>query len=274
VQVNFLGFPGTMGADYVEYIIADKFVIPREDRPHFDETLVHLPDSCLPNDSTRPIAERTPTRAEAGLPENAFVFCSFNNTYKFSPELFEIWMRLLRAVPRGVFWLPESNAAALRNLRREAAARDVDPERLIFAPFLPAAEDHLARLRLADLFLDTLPYNAHVMAADALWAGVPVLTATGTTFAGRVGTSLLNAVGLPELVAKTLDEYESLAMKFASEPAALAEVKEKLKSNRDSQPLFNTVRFTRHLEAAYTKIWERSQRSERPTFFAVEPIQS
>jgi len=274
VQVNFLGYPGTMGADYIDYIIADKFVIPREDRQYYDEMVVHLPDSYLPHDKTRKVAERTPTRAEAGLPEEGFVFCSFNNTYKFSPELFDIWMRLLRAVPKSVLWLPESNSAALRNLKREAEVHEIDPQRLKFAPFISAAEEHLARLKLADLFLDTLPYNAHTTAADALWAGLPVLTLTGTTFAGRVGTSLLNALDLPELVTNSPNEYESLAMKLATEPTVLAELKAKLKANRETQPLFNTVRFTRHLEAAYTKMCERTQRGERPTFLAVEPIPS
>jgi protein O-GlcNAc transferase len=272
VQVNFLGFPGTMGADYFDYIIADKFVIPKESRQFYDEAVVHLPDCYLPNDSLRRIAEKTPTRGECGLPENGFVFCSFNNSYKFTPEAFDVWMRLLAKIEGSVLWLSEVNPAAVRNLRREAQSRNVAPERLIFAPFLPSAESHLARLRLGDLFLDTLPYNAHTTAADALWAGLPLLTMLGTTFAGRVAGSLLHAVGLPELVTNSADEYESLALKLASEPGALVEIKAKLRANRDTQPLFDSMRYTKNLEAAYAQMWERSQRSERAKFLAVEPV--
>ena len=199
-QVNYLGFPATMSAPFMDYLIADKIVIPEEERAHYGEEVVYLPDSYLPFDTARRIAEKSPTRREAGLPDAAFVFASFNNSYKFSPELFDVWMRLLQRIEGSVLWLSAVNQAAARNLRREAERRGVDPQRLIFASFLPRSEDHLARLRLADLVLDTLPFNAHVTAADALWAGVPLLTCKGTTFAGRVAASLLTAAGVPELI--------------------------------------------------------------------------
>ena len=259
VQVNYLGFPGTMGADYVDAIIADRTVIPEESVGHYSEAVVYLPDIYLPNDATRRIAERRPSRSDAGLPEKGFVFCSFNNSYKFTPELFDIWMRLLSGVEDSVLWLPEVNAAAVRNLRREAASRGIDERRLVFAPFLASAEDHLARLRLADLFLDTLPYNAHTTAADALWAGLPVLTTPGSTFAGRVAASLLKAIGLPEMIAPSLEAYEATALQLARDRSALAEIKAKLQRNRGTHALFDTARFTRNLEAAYVKLHEHAR---------------
>ena len=183
IQVNYLGFPGTMGAPYIDVLIADRVVIPESDRRHYSESIVYLPDSYFPTDSKRRIAD-VPTRHQAGLPETGFVFASFNNSYKFSPELFDIWMRLLRASEGSVLWLSAVNPAAARNLKREAEARNIDAGRLVFAPFLAASEDHLARLTLADLFLDTLPYNAHATAADAFWAGVPLVTAAGAHLRG------------------------------------------------------------------------------------------
>jgi predicted O-linked N-acetylglucosamine transferase (SPINDLY family) len=258
IQVNYLGFPGTMGAPYMDWLMADRTVIPESDRQHYSEDIVYLPDCYLPTDSKRRIA-KAPTRDEAGLPETGFVFASFNNSYKFSPELFDIWMRLLRAVDGSVLWLSSVNAAAARNLKREAQARGVDADRLVFAPFLARSEDHLARLSLADLFLDTLPYNAHATAADALWAGVPLVTAAGRTFAGRVAASLLQAGGLTELIAESLEAYEPLALKLARDPLALAAVKAKLAANRETNALFDTASFTRNLEAAYLTLWEHFQ---------------
>ena len=255
IQVNYLGFPGTMGAPYMDYIVADRIVIPEDEKPHYSEAVVYLPDTYMPTDSTRPIAASTPTRSEAQLPESGFVFASFNHSYKFSPELFAIWMRLLTAVEGSVLWLPAFPAAE-ENLRREVQARGVAAARLVFAPFTAAAENHLARLKLADLFLDTLPYNAHATAGDALWAGLPVLSCKGTTFAGRVAASLLHAAGLPELVTESLAAYEALALKLAREPQALASLKTKLAANRSTHPLFDTARFTRNLEAAYVQMWE------------------
>ena len=271
VQVNFLGFPGTMGASYVNYIIADPIVIPEEHKTHYSESVVHLPDSYMPADSARRVSERKPTRVEAGLPAEGFVFCSFNNSYKFSPAIFDIWMRLLSAVQGSVLWLPQINAAAVGNLRREVGKRGVSEQRLVFAPFLPEAEDHLARLGHADLFLDTLPYNAHSTAVDALWAGVPVLTARGNAFAGRVAASLLNAAGLSELIAASLEDYENLALKLARETQTLAAIRAKLERNRGTCPLFDTIRYTRNLEAAYMRMWQRHRNGEAPAHFAVPP---
>jgi predicted O-linked N-acetylglucosamine transferase (SPINDLY family) len=270
VQVSFLGYPGTMAADCIDYLIADKIVIPDEDQIHYSEKIVTLPDTYQCNDSKRPISEHTPSRAEAGLPETGFVFCSFHNTYKITPAIFESWMRLLREIEGSVLWLFESNAAAVRNLRKEAQARGVAPERLIFAKSVQL-QDHLARHRLADLWLDTLPYNGHTAVSDALWAGLPVLTCTGTSFAGRVATSLLHAVGMKEMAANSLEEYESLALKLARDADALSAIKAKLARNRETYPLFDTNRFCRHLEAAYTTMWERSMRGEPPERFAVAP---
>lgn len=270
VQVSFLGYPGTMGADYIDYVIADEVVIPLEEHATFAERVVYLPDTYQPNDSRRRIADHAPTRAEVGLPEEGFVFCSFNSSYKIAPAVFDLWMRLLERVEGSVLWLLQSNAAAPPNLRREAARRGIAPDRLVFAPKVPLA-DHLARHRLADLFLDTLPCNAHTTASDALWAGLPVLTCLGTTFAGRVAASLLLAVGLPEMIARTLDEYESMALRMATDAEALDGLRQRLARNRDTFPLFDTDRFRRHLEAAYLEMWERHRRGLSPASFRVGP---
>ena len=271
VQVSYLGFPATMGADFVDYIIADPMVLPVEHQPYYTEKIVYLPDCYHVNDTKRKIAERTPTRQETGLPEHAFVFCCFNNNWKITSEIFDIWMRLLHQVEGSVLWLLRANEGAERNLRNEAQRRGIDPSRLVFAGRLPPAK-HLARHRLADLFLDTLPYNAHTTANDALWVGLPVLTCKGEAFAGRVAASLLHAVGIPELITFNLEDYQALALKLARDPTLLAEIKAKLVRNRDTYPLFNTERFARHIEAAYTTMWETWQRGEVPKSFSVEPI--
>jgi predicted O-linked N-acetylglucosamine transferase (SPINDLY family) len=269
VQVSFLGFPGTTAAEFIDYMIADRIVIPKNEEQHYREKIIALPDTYQCNDAKRRVAERTPKRAEAGLPENGFVFCSFNNSYKITPAVFDVWMDLLRRVPQSVLWLLADNPAVMTNLRREAEARGVDQARLVFAPRIDA-EQHLARHRLADLSLDTLPYNAHTTASDSLWVDVPLITCTGTTFPGRVATSLLHAIGLPELATRSLDEYRSLALTLASDSARLSALKAKLASNRTTHPLFDTARFCRHLEAAYTRIWERAERGEAPQGFEVE----
>jgi protein O-GlcNAc transferase len=271
LQVNYLGFPGTMGATFMDYIVADRILIPESEQLHYSEKVVCLPDTYQANDSRRRIAERTPTRVEMGLPETGFVFATFNSSYKYTPSKFDIWMRLLRAVDGSVLWILETNDAAPRNLKREAEARGVAAERLIFARHVKL-EDHLARQGLADLFLDTLPYNGHTTASDALWAGLPVLTCAGSAFAGRVAASLLNAIGLPELVTHNLADYEALALHLARDKAALAAIKAKLHANRLTMPLFDTDRFRRHLEAAFTTMWERHNRGEPPDSFAVPPI--
>jgi protein O-GlcNAc transferase len=257
VQVNYIGYPGTLGADYIDYIIADEIVIPWDRRGCYSEKIVCLPDSFLVNDATLAISDAVPTRADQELPPDGFVFCCFNNNYKITPAVFDSWMRILDSVEGSVLWVAENGPDATRNLRNEAAARGVDAERLIFANRLPLLADHLARLRLADLFLDTLPYNAHATACHALWAGVPVLTCVGETFAGRVAASLLNAIHLPELVTTAPEVYEALAIELAMHPAKLGEIKSKLAAHRLTTPLFDTRRFTEHIEAAYIAMHER-----------------
>jgi protein O-GlcNAc transferase len=270
IQVNYIGFPGTLGASFYDYILADAIVLPFDQQPFYTEKIVHLPDSYLVNDSKRSIASRTPTRAEMGLPDRGFVFCSFNNCYKITPPIFDIWMRLLRRIDGSVLWLLCDRASAEANLRREAAARGIDPSRLAFARRVPL-QDHLARHRLADLFLDTLPYNAHATASDALWAGLPVVTCCGQSFPGRVAASLLRAIGMPDLITNDLESYERLALRIASEPPLLQELGKRLTRNRLSQPLFNTDRYREHIETAYLQMWERWQRGEPPASFSVQP---
>jgi predicted O-linked N-acetylglucosamine transferase (SPINDLY family) len=269
VQAAHLGFPGTMGASYIDYIIVDPIIVPPDRLAYYSEKLVHLPHCYMPSDDKRAIAQQ-PSRAEAGLPATGFVFCSFNTMVKIAPPMFDVWMRLLRSIEGSVLWLSPTSEIAATNLRREAEARGVDGRRLVFAPFVAGGDQHLARLSLADLFLDTLPYNAHAGGSDALWAGVPIVTCKGSTFAGRVGASLLSAVGLPELIAHSLDEYETLALTLARAPEMLASVKAKLARNRATEPLFDTKRFTRSLEAAYVAMWERQQRGDPPAHISVE----
>jgi protein O-GlcNAc transferase len=272
VQVNYLGYAGTLGRDDCDYIVADRFVVPEGRQAHYTEKVVYLPDSFMVNDAGRAISTHTPSRAEAGLPEYGFVFCCFNNSFKITPEVFDIWMRLLKEIDGSVLWLSPANSSAPDNLRREAETRGVAPDRLVFAPRVPLNEDHLARLRHADLFLDTMPYNAHATACDALWVGVPVLTCSGASFASRVAGSLLGAVGLPELITSSPEDYEALALKLARDPALLGSLRQKLAHHRDIRPLFDTERFTRHMEAAYTIMWERAQRGEAPESFSVAPM--
>jgi predicted O-linked N-acetylglucosamine transferase (SPINDLY family) len=217
IQANYLGYPGTMGADFIDYIIADRFIIPPDQYRFYSEKVVYLPDTYQVNDDKRQISNVSPSRAQVGLPTDGFVFCSFNNSFKITPFVFDAWMRLLRQIEGSVLWLLEGDARVPVNLRMEAEQRGVTTDRLVFAPRMQL-EDHLARHRLADLFLDTLPYNAHTTASDALWAGLPVLTCVGSTFAGRVAASLLNAIGLPELITNSLDDYETLALGLAPQP--------------------------------------------------------
>lgn len=270
IQVGYLGYPGTIGADFLDYVLADPVVLPFDQQPFYTEKIVQLPDCYQVNDSTRAVAPETPRRAMAGLPDDGFVFCCFNNNYKIRRPIFDIWMRLLAAVPGSVLWLLRDNEGAERNLRKEAAARGIDSARLVFADRV-SLEDHLARHRLADLFLDTLPYNAHTTASDALWAGLPVVTCQGQAFAGRVGASLLNAIGLPGLVTQNLAGYEALALRLATDPESLKAVRAKLAANRMTQPLFDTDRFRRNIEAAYLQMWETWQRNKPAQPFRVEP---
>jgi predicted O-linked N-acetylglucosamine transferase (SPINDLY family)/glycosyltransferase involved in cell wall biosynthesis len=261
VQVGYLGYPGTSGTDYIDYIIADRHVIPEEHRAFYSEQVVYLPDTYLPTDASLTIAEQTPTRAECGLPETGCVFCSFSHDYKISPPVFNIWMRLLDQVPGSVLWLMSRGDASQHNLRREAEQRGIDPLRLIFASRVPRIEDHLARYRQADLFLDTHPYNAHTTAADALMAGLPVITYMGNAFPARVAGSLLYAIGLPELITHSLEDYEALALSLATHPERLADLKRRLLANRMTHPLFDTERFCRNLEALYLEMWQTAERT-------------
>ncbi len=253
IQVSYLGFPGTLGVSYMDYIIADDVVIPESARPHYTEKVVNLPGSYQCNDRKRAVSERVFTRAEAGLPETGFVFCCFNNNFKIMPGIFEVWARILNAVPGSVLWLIEDNQAAVANLKRNASAFGLDPERLVFAPRI-APDEHLARHKLADLFLDTLPYNAHTTASDSLWVGVPLVTCPGESFPARVAASLLTAVDMPELITPNLQEYEALAVALARDPARLGALKDKLAATRATAPLFDTDAFTRNIEAAYLRM--------------------
>ena len=259
VQVNYLGYPGTMGTQYMDYIVADRHVIPPEHRQFYNEQVVYLPDAYLPAASGLKIADRTPTRAECGLPEEGVVFCSFNHDYKIAPHVFAVWMNLLRQVPGSVLWLMSRNPLSQENLRREAAARGVDPDRLVFAQRVPRVEDHLARYRQADLFLDTHPYNAHTTCADALMAGLPVVTCMGGAFPSRVAGSLLHAAGVPELVTTSLADYEALALQLARDPKRLAALKAQLIATQPTNALCDADGFCRNLEAIYTAMWRRTQ---------------
>ncbi len=270
VQVSWIGYPGTLGADCMDYILADAQVVSPDVEPWYSEKVVYLPDSYQSNDSQRRIADETPTRAQQGLPEEGFVFCCFNNNYKITPQVFDVWMRLLTQVPGSVLWLLQDNAQAARNLRAEAVRRGVDAERLVFAPRLPL-DQHLARHRLAGLFLDTLPYNAHTTASDALWTGLPVVTCKGEAFAARVAASLLHAVGLPELVTHNLADYEALALELATQPGRLAALRERLVAHKDSAPLFDAARLCRHVESAYEVMWKRAGKGIAPESFSVAP---
>jgi predicted O-linked N-acetylglucosamine transferase (SPINDLY family) len=270
LQVSYLGYPGSIGADFLDYILADATVLPMDQQGFYDEKIIHLPDSYQANDDRRAIAPATPSRAEAGLPAEGFVYCCFNNAYKITPEVFAGWMRILAAVPGSVLWLLSNDIESMARLRAAAEAQGIDPARLVFGPSLPSAL-HLARHRLADLFLDTLPYNAHTTASDALWAGLPVITQMGQAFAGRVAASLLRAVGLPELITRGAAEYEALAIALGRDGARAAELKAKLAAAIPSAPLFDTPRFTRHLEAAFRLMWQRHLEGKAPEGFAVPP---
>jgi len=258
IQVSYLGYPGTMGAEYIDYIVADKALIPQAAQQAYSEKIVYLPHSYQVNDRKRAISDKVFTRAELGLPDQGFVFCSFNNNFKILPVTFAAWMRILQAVEGSVLWLFQDNPWAVENLKQEAIKHGIDPSRLVFAERMPSSE-HLARHRMADLFLDTFPYNAHTTASDALWAGLPVLTLMGQSFASRVAASLLNAIGLPELMTSTPQAYEALATDLASNPEKLTSIKAKLNSNRLTSPLFDTPQFTKDLEQAYVKIYQDYQ---------------
>lgn len=268
-QVAYLGYPGTMGADYMDYLIADRVLVPEGSELNYSEKIVRLPDSYQPNDSRRPISARVFLRQELELPPEGFVFCCFNRSFKLMPASFDCWMRILSRVDGSVLWLTEGDPSAVHRLRQAAELRGIDPRRLVFAKPMPLMADHLARQRLAGLFLDTLPFNAHTTASDALWAGLPVLTCLGQTLPSRVAASLLAAIGLPELVTSSLADYEELAVRLATNPAELGLLRQKLARNRTSTALFDTTRFTRHLEDAYAQIYQRSQAGMPPDHIVI-----
>ena len=270
IQISYIGYPGTSGTDFIDYVIADRTLIPEDCRQYFSEKIVYLPHSYQVNDRQRPIADKTFSREELNLPGTGIVFCCFNNNQKITPAVFDGWMRILKKVEGSVLWLLEGNPAAARNLRKEAGQRGVNAERLVFAEPMPLAE-HLARHRAADLFIDTLPYNAHTTASDALWAGVPVLTCIGKAFAGRVAASLLNAIHLPELITSTQEEYEALAIELATHPDRLGQIRLKLEKNRLTTPLFDSRLFTRHMENGYLQMVERYQADLPPDHIYVVP---
>jgi predicted O-linked N-acetylglucosamine transferase (SPINDLY family) len=267
LQVNYLGFPGSLGAEYMDYILADAEVIPGGEEQFYSEKVVRLPNSYQINDALRPRPAPT-TRAAHGLKETDFVFCHFNYSYKLTPGIFAVWLRLLDSVPSSVLWLLESNPLFAANLRREAERAGIDPARLIFAPPIETAA-HLSRLALGDLFLDSLPCNAHTTASDALWAGLPLITCRGTAFAGRVAASLLHAVGLPELVTNSLDEYESLALALANDRKLLQSYRDRLTRDPTQLDLFDTARTTRQIEMAYETMMARWNKDELPESFSV-----
>jgi protein O-GlcNAc transferase len=263
IQVNYLGYPGTMGAEYIDYIVTDKTLIPLDALSCYSEKIIYLPNSYQINDRKRLISDRQFTRQELGLPENGFLFCCFNNNFKILPATFDGWMRILKAVEGSVLWLFQDNSWAVENLKKEGEKQGIAADRLVFAERLPLSE-HLARHRQADLFLDTFPYNAHTTTSDALWTGLPVLTLMGQSFASRVAGSLLNAVGLPELITSNQEEYEALAIELALNPKKLADIKLKLANNRLTAPLFDTPLFTKNIEAAYIEIYGRYHTSLEP----------
>ena len=270
IQIGWLGYPGSIGADLLDYIIADEVVIPPSHRRFYSEKLIALPGSYQVNDDRRPIAEATPDRAALGLPAQGFVFASFNNSFKIGPAEYDIWMRLLGQIEGSVLWLLADNRWAVDNLRREAEARGVDSARLIFADRLPT-DQHLARHACADLFLDSFACNAHTTASDALWAGLPVLTKMGESFAARVAGSLVHAAGLPELAVDSIAEYERLAIELATDPARLGALKSRLDRRHRSIPLFETSTFVRHIEHGFELVTERQRAGLRPDHIIVPP---
>lgn len=273
VQVNYLGCPGTMGADFYDYLVADRRIIPEEARGSYAEKIVYLPDCYQVNHSQRPTPPESLTRSDCGLPEQALVFCSFNNNFKITPQVFDVWMRILGKIPGSVLWLAAHRETTRTNLRSAAQERGIAAERLIFAGHKAVLDDHLVRYSLADLFLDTFPFNAHATASDALWYGVPVVTCEGKAFAGRVAASLLHAMGVSDLVTGSLGAYEEKILELATHRGLREDIRARLLRNRATHPPFDTERFRMQLESAYTVMWERSQRGEPPGHFAVDPSQ-
>ena len=269
IQVNYLGYPGTMALDYMDYLIADKVIIPEKSQKYYSEKIIYMPNSYQVNISNRNFSDDLLVRKNIGLPDKGFVFCSFNNAYKISPSTFEVWMRILKAVDHSVLWLLVSNENTVKNLKKEMEKYGINKNRLVFAKYVPI-EEHLNRIKYADLFIDNLPYNAHTTSSDALRMGLPVLTCIGESFASRVAASLLNAVNLPELVTTSQEEYEALAIHLAKNPEQLKLIKDKLLKNLSSAPLYDTPLFTKHLESAYKNIYQRYHEGLEPCHIYVE----
>jgi len=263
IQVSYLGFLGTSGAAFFDYIITDRIVTPGDHSLYYSEEFVYLPHCYQVNNHTQVISNKGWKRSDFGLPKSKFVFCSFNNTYKIEPVMFDVWMKILRRVPDSVLWLSWEGETAEANLRQEARTRGVRPERLYFSGKLPI-EEHLCRLRLADLALDTRTYNGGATTSNALWAGLPLITLQGSHFVSRMSSSSLTAIGLPELITYSLDEYEALAVELAGDPGRLMRIRERLAKNRLVEPLFDTPRFAKNIERAYTEMWEIYLAGERP----------
>jgi protein O-GlcNAc transferase len=263
IQVRYLGLAGTTGAHFFDYIITDRIVTPEDHASLYSEQFVYMPNSYQINDHSQMISNKTFRKEDFGLPGDSFVFCSFSNAYKVEPVMFNIWMNILRQVPKGVLWLQQEGKTAEKNLRKEAEGRGVNPERIVFTNKLPKQE-HLARLSLADLALDTRIVSGAATTSDALWAGVPVITLQGGHFASCMSSSILTSIGLPELITHGLEDYEALAVRFAHNPDELREIRQKLNKNRLTKPLFDTPRFARNLEKAYKEMWELFLAGERP----------
>lgn len=257
IQINYLGYPGTLGASFMDYIITDRFVTPPGMQAHFSEQFLYMPHSFMPANRTQKASQTSPSRRACGLPDHGFVFCCFNQSYKLTPQVFAVWMRLLQATPNSVLWLSDCSQTAKNNLRLEIVRQGVDPLRVVFAPRVATVAEHLARHQHADLFLDTQPYNAHTTCSDALWVGLPVITCSGDTFPSRVAGSLLSAIGLPELITYNLNDYYALALDLATNPSKLDSVRSKLVAHRDTAPLFDSTRFTRDLEHKYLELVEK-----------------
>jgi len=270
IQINYLGFPGTMGTEHLDYFIGDRITISDDNLEHFSEKIIFLPNSFQTNPSQRPIGSQAPSRASHGLPDSGFVFCCFNNVWKITPNVLKLWASILQKAKGSVLWLQDGGETAKRNLSRELESAGIGADRIVFAGHLPCLSDHLSRYRLADLFLDTFPYGAHTTASDALWAGLPVLTRSGQSFASRVAGSLLHSVGLPELITHTAEEYESLAMELANNPEKIASLKARLAKNRATCPLFDTVLFTQHIESAYQAAYDRYHNGLPPDHIYVD----
>ena len=270
IQVNYLGYSSTMGADYMDYIIADKTLIPKDKQQYYTEKIVYMPDSFMVNDTKNKVSKMNFTREEAGLPSKGFIFGCFNHHYKITPFVFASWMKILSDVQGSILWLSDGNETGITNLKNEAKKHGVNSDRLIFAPRLELREDHLNRIKLADLFLDTLPYNAHATTSDALQVGLPVLTCIGESFASRVAASLINSVGLSELIAKTNKQYEKIAIDLATKPSKMKNIKDKLETNLTSSPLYNTPLYVKQIETAYMTMYKTYREEKNPKHINVQ----